>query len=89
GTSAPSFIGMFYSAAVVFWLAAGFLAGAHLIYVTAVVLVSLQLAWQAVSLDINDPSNCMRRFRSNRDVGIGLFLGLVCDMALSWFAGLS
>lgn len=89
GTSAPSFIGMFYSAAVVLWLAAGFVAGAHLIYVTAVVLVSLQLAWQAVSLDIKDPSNCLRRFKSNRDVGVGLFLGLVCDMAISWFAGLS
>jgi len=88
-TSAPSFIGMFYSAAIVLWLAAGFMAGAHLIFVLAVVLVSLQLSWQAVTLDINDPKNCLRRFRSNRDVGIGLFLGLVTDMAISWFAGLS
>jgi len=88
-TSAASFIGMFYSAAVVLWLAAGFMAGAHLIFVASVILASLQLSWQAVSVDIHDPKSCLRRFRSNRDVGVALLLGLVADMALSWFAGLS
>jgi 4-hydroxybenzoate polyprenyltransferase len=89
GENSQSWIGGFYAAAVVFWLAAGFLAGTHLIFVTAVVLVSLQLSWQVVTLIPTDANNCLRRFRSNRDVGIGLFLGLVTDMALSWFAGLS
>ena len=89
GENTPSWIGAFYGAAVVLWLAAGFMAGAHLIFVTAVVLVSLQLSWQVVTLDTNDARNCLRRFRSNRDVGIALFLGLVADMALSWFAGLN
>jgi 4-hydroxybenzoate polyprenyltransferase len=42
-----------------------------------------------VTLDPNDQRNCLRRFRSNRDVGIALFLGLVTDMLLSWFAGLN
>lgn len=89
GEKSAAWIGGFYAVAVAFWLAAGFAAGAHLIYVTAVVLVSLQLSWQVMTLDNNDPSNCLRRFRSNRDVGIAIFLGLVADMALSWFAGLS
>ena len=89
GDNSPIWIGGFYAAAVTLWLVAGFLAGAHLIFVTAVVLVSLQMSWQIVTLDVNDPRNCLRRFRSNRDVGIALFLGLVTDMALSWFAGLS
>jgi 4-hydroxybenzoate polyprenyltransferase len=89
GDNSATWIGGFYSAAVILWLLAGFMAGAHLIFVTAVVLVSLQLSWQVVTLDINDPRNCLRRFRSNRDVGIALFLGLATDMALSWFAGLN
>ncbi len=89
GDNSPTWIGGFYAAAVTLWLISGFMAGAHLIFVTAVVLVSLQLSWQVVTLDVNDPLNCLRRFRSNRDVGIALFLGLVTDMALSWFAGLS
>jgi 4-hydroxybenzoate polyprenyltransferase len=89
GDNTPAWIGGFYGAAIVLWLAAGFMAGAHLIFVTSVVLVSLQMSWQVVSLDTSDPRNCLRRFRSNRDVGIALFLGLVADMALSWFAGLN
>lgn len=89
GENTATWIGGFYSAAVLLWLCAGFIAGAHLIFVTAVVLVSLQLSWQVVTLDTNDPRSCLRRFRSNRDVGIALFLGLAADMALSWFAGLN
>lgn len=87
GENTQSWVGGFYAAAVVLWLMAGFAAGAHLIFITAVVLVSLQLSWQVATLEIDDAGNCLRRFRSNRDVGIALFLGLVTDMALSWFAG--
>jgi 4-hydroxybenzoate polyprenyltransferase len=89
GENTQTWLGALYGIAVVFWLAAGFMAGAHLIFVTAVVLVSLQLSWQVSTLDVADAGNCLRRFRSNRDVGIALLLGLVTDMALSWFAGLS
>jgi 4-hydroxybenzoate polyprenyltransferase len=89
GDRTQTWVGAFYAAAVVLWLAAGFMAGAHLVFVLAVVLVSLQLSWQVTTLDIADPRNCLRRFRSNRDVGVALLLGLVVDMVLSWFAGLS
>lgn len=89
GENTVSFVGALYAIAVVFWLAAGALAGTHLIYFLAVVLVSLQLSWQVSTLVTNDPANCLRRFRSNRDVGVAVFLGLVADMALSWFAGIS
>jgi 4-hydroxybenzoate polyprenyltransferase len=47
------------------------------------------MSWQVATLDIDDPANCLRRFKSNRDVGIAVFLGLLADMSLSWFAGLS
>ncbi len=89
GENTITWVGGLYAGAVVLWLAAGFLAGTHLIYFTAVVLASLQMAWQVITLDIADPQNCLRRFRSNRDVGIVIFLGLVADMALSWLSGLS
>jgi 4-hydroxybenzoate polyprenyltransferase len=89
GEDTITWLGAFYAGAVVLWLAAGFLAGTHLIYFTAVVLASLQMAWQVMTLDIRDPRNCLRRFRSNRDVGMVIFLGLVADMALSWLAGLN
>jgi len=89
GNDTMSWVGGFYAGAVVLWLLAGFFAGAHLIFFTAVVLASLQMAWQVMTLNVTDPGNCLRRFRSNRDVGLMIFLGLVADMALSRLAGLT
>jgi 4-hydroxybenzoate polyprenyltransferase len=89
GENTVSFVGALYLLAGVFWLIAGALAGAHLLYFLAVCLVFLQMAWQVATLDIRNPANCLWRFRSNRDVGLAVFLGLLADMALSWFAGLS
>lgn len=89
GEETMTWVGGFYSASVVLWALAGFLAGAHLIFFLCLALVSLQLAWQVSTLNIRDPVNCLWRFRSNRDVGVALFLGLCADMVLSWWAGLS
>ena len=89
GDNTVSYVGALYSGAVVLWLLAGALAGAHLIYFLSVTLVFLQMSWQVATLDTANPANCLWRFRSNRDVGIAVFLGLVADMALSWFAGLN
>ncbi|WP_372643723.1 4-hydroxybenzoate octaprenyltransferase [Hyphomicrobium sp.] len=89
GDDTVSFVGGMYGLAGVMWLIAGALAGAHLVYFLAVVLVFLQMSWQVSTLDTKDSANCLWRFKSNRDVGLALLAGLVADMALSWFAGLS
>jgi 4-hydroxybenzoate polyprenyltransferase len=89
GENTMTWVGGLYAGAVVLWLLAGLFAGTHLIYFAAVVLASLQMAWQVMTLDIADPQNCLRRFRSNRDVGLVIFLGLVADTVLSWLAGLN
>jgi len=88
GDNTVSFVGALYGLAAIFWLVAGALAGAHLVYFLAVALVFLQMSWQVATLDIHDSANCLRRFQSNRDVGLAVFLGLLADKALSWFAGL-
>jgi 4-hydroxybenzoate polyprenyltransferase len=84
-----NWVGGFYSGAIILWAAAGMLAGAHLIFFSALALVGVQLAWQVSTLDTEDPQNCLRRFRSNKDVGWALFLGLLADMAISALAGLA
>ena len=89
GDATHNWIAGFYGGAVVLWAIAGFLAGAHLIFFTSVALVTLQLAWQVTTLDTHDAQNCLWRFRSNRDVGWGIFLGLAADMTLSTLAGLA
>jgi 4-hydroxybenzoate polyprenyltransferase len=89
GEATQNWVAGFYGGAVVLWAIAGFLAGAHLIFFTALALVAIQLAWQVSTLNTNDPANCLRRFRSNRDVGWALLLGLIADMAISALAGLA
>jgi 4-hydroxybenzoate polyprenyltransferase len=89
GDDTVSFVGAVYGLAGILWLIAGALAGAHLVYFLSVTLVFLQMSWQVATLDIRSPANCLWRFKSNRDVGIAVFVGLIADMVLSWFAGLS
>ncbi len=89
GEDTPFWVGSFYVGALLLWIAAGFLAGTHLMFFFGVALVGLQMAWQVSTLDISDAKNCLRRFRANRDVGAAIFLALVTDTLLSWWAGLS
>src|SRR5688572_7624263 len=46
GEATQNWVAGFYGGAVVLWAIAGFLAGAHLIFFTALALVAIQLAWQ-------------------------------------------
>eukprot|EP00095_Tigriopus_kingsejongensis_P007364 maker-scaffold1571_size35388-snap-gene-0.5 protein:Tk07364 transcript:maker-scaffold1571_size35388-snap-gene-0.5-mRNA-1 annotation:"4-hydroxybenzoate mitochondrial" len=46
-------------------------------YYTAVAAISLHLTRQIYTLDINDPSDCAKKFVSNRRVGLVLFLGVL------------
>lgn len=87
GENTTTWVAGFYGVAVVAWALAAFLAGAHLITFIGLALVCLHLSWQVSTLDIDDADNCLRRFKSNRDVGAVLFLGIAADMMLSLIAG--
>jgi len=83
GPQTQKWLTAFYAGAVILWAVAAALAGAHMIFFLALALAGAQLAWQVATLQISDASNCLTRFRSNREVGWILFLGLVADMAIS------
>ena len=40
------------------------------------------LAWQIGRLEIGDPTLCLRTFKSNRDAGLLLFIGLLADAVM-------
>jgi 4-hydroxybenzoate polyprenyltransferase len=42
----------------------------------------LQLGWQVARFDMNDGGRCLALFRSNREAGLILFVGLVADAAI-------
>lgn len=44
--------------------------------IAAFAFAALHLAWQAATLDINNPANCLYRFRSNRNFGLLVLVAL-------------
>ncbi len=69
----------FYALAVVLIAAALIGAGAGLYSFIGLIFFAAHLAWQILSLDVNDPARCLALFKSNRDAGLILFAGLVLD----------
>jgi 4-hydroxybenzoate polyprenyltransferase len=70
---------LFYALAVVLIAAAGFLAGAGLVFAIGLAAFAAHLAWQVVRLDIADPDRCLALFKSDRDAGLILFAGFLLD----------
>jgi 4-hydroxybenzoate polyprenyltransferase len=77
GSRTRPFLFAFYAGAALLWGAAGIAAGLGAAFWPALAAAAVQLAWQAVRIDIDDPADCLRKFRSNRTVGWLLFAGIV------------
>ncbi len=78
----------FYGLAVLLMAAAGLAAGLGWPTLLAVAAVAAQFAWQIAGLDIDDPDDCLRRFKSNRLVGWILLTGLLGEAVVSGAPGL-
>jgi len=74
---------LFYFIAVALIGAAGYAAGAGIVFAIGLIVFAAHLAWQVHRLDISDPDNCLAVFKSDRDAGLILFAGLVLDAALA------
>jgi 4-hydroxybenzoate polyprenyltransferase len=75
-------LALFYALAVVLIALAGWSAGGDIWFALGLLAFAAHLAWQISCLDIEDPLNCLRVFKSNRDAGLILFAGLALDAAL-------
>jgi 4-hydroxybenzoate polyprenyltransferase len=68
------------------WLAitvAGLLAGSGFAFLLGMTAAAVQLAWQIITLDIDDAENCLTRFRSNREFGLIVLAAILIDMGLA------
>jgi 4-hydroxybenzoate polyprenyltransferase len=77
GSRTRPWLFVFYAAATALWGTAGWAAGLGWPFWLAIVLVLFQLLWQAARVDIDDPADCLAKFRSNRTAGWLLLLGIV------------
>jgi 4-hydroxybenzoate polyprenyltransferase len=71
------FLFLAYGAAAVLWALAGVTAGLGLWFRLGLALATVQLFWQAAWVNIDDPADCLDKFRSNRLVGWLLLAGIV------------
>ena len=67
----------FYAVALSLWAAAGFAAGLRILFWVGLAGSALQLVWQAARVAIDDPTDCLIKFRSNRAVGWLMLGGIV------------
>jgi 4-hydroxybenzoate polyprenyltransferase len=79
GAASLYWIAGFFILALVLIEASLWLAQAGLLAHMGVAAAALHAAWQIARLDIDNPQNCLKLFRSNRDLGLLLLLGLLLD----------
>jgi 4-hydroxybenzoate polyprenyltransferase len=78
---------VFYALAVVLIGAALALAGAGLPAWIGLAAFAVHLVWQIRRLEIGDPARCLRIFKSNRNAGLLLFIGLLADALMRRASG--
>jgi 4-hydroxybenzoate polyprenyltransferase len=79
-------LSIFYALAVMLIAAAGFSAGAGIVFAIGLAAFAAHLVWQVRRIDISDPALCLMLFKSNRDAGLVLFVALVLDAMARRFA---
>ena len=82
GDNTRPWLAFFYTGATVLFGAAFFAAGVGSLAYAGLAFAAAHLVWQVQTLDIASPDNCLRLFRSNRDYGWIVFIGLVADALL-------
>jgi 4-hydroxybenzoate polyprenyltransferase len=72
-----SWLAFFYGLTVLLLAAVGLAAGMAWPFYAGIAAVAAHFAWQIASLDIDDPGNCLVRFKANRFVGWLLLAGII------------
>ncbi len=83
GRATRTWLALLYAIAWLAITAAGVMAHAGTAFLLGMMAAGAHLAWQVATLDIDDPENCLERFRSNRDFGALVLGAILIDMALA------
>lgn len=77
GENTKTWLTAFSSAMITGLLTSGYVCDQTWPYYCTVGLVGAHLAQQIISLNINNPTDCAKKFLSNHQVGLLLFVGIV------------
>ncbi len=79
GDRTPAWLAVFYGLAIGGLGLSGWFTGVGPFFYGGLFVAAAQLIWQVATLDIDDPQNCLRRFRSNNGFGAIVFAAIVID----------
>ncbi|BCP52523.1 4-hydroxybenzoate octaprenyltransferase [Kaistia sp. 32K] len=77
GDRAPEMVGLLYAGSTLFWAGALVAAGVHWIAWLGLALFAAHLAWQVLSVRLDNDALALRLFKSNWPAGLVFFAGLV------------
>ncbi len=77
GTKTRPWLYGFYAVSISLLVAAGWVAGMSWMYFVWMAGAALHLARQVRKVDLDDPKDCLRTFKSNRDFGFLVFGGIL------------
>jgi 4-hydroxybenzoate polyprenyltransferase len=83
GLGSKPWLYTFYAGAVALFAAAGAAGGFAWPFYAGLALGAVQLAWQVKDLDMDDPKDCLAKFRSNRLFSWLFLAGIVAAQALA------
>ena len=84
GNKTRKYLHLFYTMTATLLTFAGVLSGAGVHYLVILCLPIALLYWQINSLDIDNPSNCLRRFKVNILVGALVFIASLAARGSFW-----
>ncbi len=79
GVNTHKWLAAFFLAALALIDAAGWMAGAGLVFHMSIALAGMHGAWQLARLDTDNPERCLKLFRSNKLFGLIIFAGAAGD----------
>lgn len=72
GRQTRAWLAGFYAGTTGLLVAAGMSSGAAWPYYAALAAAALHFVWQVASIDLDDPRDCLAKFKSNRDAGLAV-----------------
>jgi len=72
GRATKPWLAVFYAGATALLVATGIAGDAAWPYYAALAAAALHFVWQVKTLDLDDPKDCLAKFKSNRDAGLAI-----------------
>ena len=73
----------FYTACIALLALSGWMVDITWLYWIGLAVGAAHLVWQTATIDFNDPKDCLKKFRTNRDFGLIIFAAAIAGRALA------